>query len=78
MIELGGDFADIYYKRHSNKYSSFQEARVVMDDPLHYAAMMAKVGLVDGFVAGATYSTSSVIRAALRCLDIWFQVVLLW
>ncbi len=31
---------------------------------------MTRQGLVDGFVAGASHSTSSVIRAALRCLEI--------
>jgi phosphate acetyltransferase len=41
-----------------------------MENPLYYAAMMIRCGYADGFVAGATFTTSSVIRAALNCLEI--------
>jgi len=64
------EFANIYYEMRGNKYSSFEEVRELMEDPLYYAAMMTRCGYADGFVAGATYSTSSVARAAIRCLEI--------
>ncbi|MBU0878910.1 MAG: phosphate acetyltransferase, partial [Candidatus Omnitrophica bacterium] len=49
---------------------TFQEARAQMDDPLYYSAMLVKCGYADGFIAGAVFTTSSVIKAAIRCLDV--------
>lgn len=64
------EFANIHYELKSYKYDSFEEVRKIMQEPLYYAAMLTRCGYVDGFVAGASYATSSVIRAALRCLDL--------
>jgi len=64
------ELANIHYELKSYKYDSLEQARKVMQGPLYYAAMLTRCGHVDGFVAGASYSTSSVIRAALRCLDL--------
>ena len=64
------EFANIFYERKSVKGMSFEEAREMMENPLYYAAMMVKCGYADGFVAGAKFTTSSVIRAAINCLEI--------
>jgi len=64
------EFANIYFERKQVKGVTFEEARELMENPLYYGAMMAKKGYADGFVAGARFTTSSVIRAALNCLSI--------
>lgn len=64
------EFATAFHNYKSHKNGSFEEVRELMEDPLHYAAMAARLGIVDGMVAGATYSTSAVAKAALQCLEI--------
>ncbi len=64
------EFANIYSDFKGNKYKDFDEIRELMENPLYYAAMLVRTGGADGFVAGATYTTSSVARAAIRCLEI--------
>ncbi|HEC68710.1 MAG TPA: phosphate acetyltransferase [Candidatus Omnitrophica bacterium] len=63
-------FAKIYCEIRPNQFRSLKEAQQIMSQPLYYSAMMARLGEVDAFVAGAEFSTSSVIRAGLRCLEI--------
>ncbi len=63
-------FSEIFYQRKRAKGISFEEAREVMENPLYYAAMMVRLGEAFGIVSRGTFSTSSVIRAALNCLDI--------
>ena len=64
------EFANIFYERKEARGVTLEEARELMENPLYYAAMMVRYGYADGFVAGASLSTSSVIRAALNCLEI--------
>lgn len=64
------EFAHYFFERKQVKGVSLEEARELMEKPLYYAAMMARFGYADGFVAGASFTTSSVIRAALQCLEI--------
>lgn len=45
-------------------------ASKLFEDTLYYAAMMAREGVVDGFVAGASHTTSDIARAAIYCLGI--------
>lgn len=45
-------------------------ARKLFEDTLYYAAMMAREGAADGFVAGASHTTSDIARAAIHCLGI--------
>jgi len=63
-------FAQLYCELHSNKCKSLKEAKELISNPLYYGAMLTRLGEVDAFIAGAKFSTSSVIRAALRCLEI--------
>jgi phosphate acetyltransferase len=69
-VEKQEKYANIFHERKKVKGVSFEEARELMENPLYYAAMMVKYDGVDGFVAGARFTTSSVIKAALNCLDI--------
>jgi phosphate acetyltransferase len=69
-VEKQEKYANIFHERKKAKGMSFEEARELMENPLYYAAMMVKYDGVDGFVAGAQYTTSSVIKAALNCLDL--------
>lgn len=64
------EFASVFYEKRKAKGVSFEEARELMENPLYYGAMFVSEGFADGFVAGATFTTSSVIRAALNCLEI--------
>lgn len=45
-------------------------ASKLFEDTLYYAAMMAREGAADGFVAGASHTTSDMARAAIHCLGI--------
>lgn len=64
------EFANIFYEKKQVKGITLEEAREIMENPLYYAAMMVRLGYADGFVAGAVYTTSNVVRAALNCLRI--------
>lgn len=64
------EFANLFFERKQAKSVTFEEARELMENPLYYASMMARYGYADGFVAGAKFTTSSVIRAALSCLEV--------
>ena len=68
--EKQDEFANRFFERKRAKGISFEEARELMENPLYYAAMMIRYDYADGFVAGAKFTTSSVIRAALNCLEI--------
>jgi phosphate acetyltransferase len=60
-----------YYEKRKHKGIDLAEAeRTVKDNLVNFAAMMTRLGLADGFVAGASNTTSTVARAAIQCLDI--------
>ena len=59
-----------YYRLRQGKSLDIGMARQTLDDPLYYAAMMTRQGQVDGFVAGASNTTPSVVRAAIQCLGV--------
>ena len=63
-------FTQDFYELRKAKGISLEVARKTMDDPLYFAAMMVRKGLVDGFVAGASNTTPSVVRAAIQCLEV--------
>lgn len=57
-------------KRH-NRYPDEQSAQKVLSgSPVFFGAMMVSEGLADGFVAGASHTTSDVARAAIHCLEV--------
>ncbi|MDD3375341.1 MAG: phosphate acyltransferase [Candidatus Omnitrophica bacterium] len=63
-------FAYLLYEIRQAKGMTYKKAKELMDDPLFYAAMMLRCGLVDGMVAGASHSTAAVMRAVLYCLEL--------
>ncbi len=69
-LEMKEEFANIIHERKQAKGVSFEEAREMVENPLYYAAMLVKYKGYDGFVAGASSTTSLVIKAAIDCLDI--------
>jgi phosphate acetyltransferase len=69
-LEKQEEFANLFFERKQVKGVTFEEARELMENPLYYATMMVRYGHADGFVAGAQFTTSSVIRAALNCLEV--------
>jgi len=64
------EFANFYYEIKKDKGVVFEEVRELMENPLYYACMMVKLGYADGFVAGAIYTSSAVIKAIINCLDV--------
>ncbi|MDD5680611.1 MAG: phosphate acetyltransferase [Candidatus Omnitrophica bacterium] len=65
------EIAKNFYELRKHKGVTEQEAKAtIAQDPLYLAAMMTRMGLADGFVAGASRMTKDVIRAAIHCIDI--------
>jgi phosphate acetyltransferase len=60
-----------YCELRKSKGMTPEEAeKTVMEDFVFYGAVMTRMGLVDGFVAGANHTTSNVARAAIQCLKL--------
>jgi len=59
-----------YYNVYKNKEIDIEITRKVFQDPLYYAAMMTNEGKFDGLVAGASHTSSDMIRACMRCIGI--------
>jgi len=64
------EFANLFFERKQVKGVTFEEARELMENPLYYAAMMARYGYAGWFCCWSKYTTSSVVRAALNCLQL--------
>jgi len=63
------EYAESYYELRKHKGVTKKSARDLLSkDPVYYGVMMLYEGAVDGFVAGAIYTTSHVARAVLRCI----------
>ncbi|MDD5729585.1 MAG: phosphate acyltransferase [Candidatus Omnitrophica bacterium] len=61
-------YIEEYYQMRQGKGMDLETARKLFEDPLYYAAMMAREGKADGFVAGAAHTTADVARAAIHCI----------
>jgi phosphate acetyltransferase len=64
------EFAERLAGLRAHRGISRMTARALLDDPLFFAAMLVNAGIADGSVAGASRTTSDVLRAALACVDI--------
>lgn len=64
------EFAGLFYQYRKAKGLTIEEARTLAKEPLYYAALMVRAGYADGFVAGASLTSASVIRATISCLEI--------
>lgn len=64
------DYVKSYWNLRKHKGVTLKDARKLLaQDRIYYGAMMLREGRVDGFVAGAFYTTSYVARAILRCIE---------
>jgi phosphate acetyltransferase len=63
-------FAQEFFELRKHKQITIEEARKTVSEPVYYAAMLARDGEADGFVAGASHTTPDVARAAIYCLGV--------
>jgi len=63
-------FIQEFYAMRKAKGVELDKVRELFEDTLYYAAMLAREGKVDGFVAGASHTTSDMARAAIHSLGI--------
>lgn len=79
------EFADRFYEMRKSKGVTPEQARTAMREPIHFAAMMVKIGMADGYVSGAIHATADVLRPALtvirpapgiKTVSSWFLMVL--
>lgn len=64
------DYIQSYWQLRKDKGVTVEEAEeLLLKDPVYYGAMMLRKARVDGFVAGASHTTSDVARAILRCIS---------
>lgn len=61
-------YAEIYYNLRKNKGVSMDEAKMLLKDPLYYAALMVYQDDADGLVAGSVNATGDVFRPALQTI----------
>ena len=62
--------ANSFYALRKRKGLSLAQAKKIVESQKVYcAAMMVRLGIADGFVAGAAYTTRNVARAAIHCLE---------
>ena len=64
-----GELVDIFYNSRKHKGITRGDAEsAVIGNRIYFGALLVKAGVADGFVAGASHTTSNVARAALYCL----------
>jgi phosphate acetyltransferase len=69
------EFVETFYSLRSYKGITKDEAReTLLGDYVFFAAMLVRTGAANGFVAGASHTTSDVARAALFCLGLDTEV----
>ncbi|MFH1395006.1 MAG: phosphate acetyltransferase [Candidatus Omnitrophota bacterium] len=69
--ENRAEIIELYYEKRKHKGMTSEEAeRILTENFVFYAAMMTSMGMADGFVAGASHTTSDVARAAIQCLKL--------
>jgi len=62
------DFAQTFYEIRKHKGITEEEALLQIKKFVYFGAMMVRVGLADGFVAGAITTTADVAKAAIYCI----------
>lgn len=64
------DAAETLYRLRKHKgMTEGQAMELVLKDNVYFAALLTRLGLADGFVAGASHTTGNVARAAIHCLE---------
>lgn len=65
------DIIGAYYEKRKHKGITLEEAeKSVLENFVNYGAMMTRLGMAEGFVAGASHTTATIARAAIHCLNI--------
>ena len=65
------ELLNTYFELRKNKGMTEEEAeKTVMGNFVYFAALMTRLGIAEGYVAGASHTTSSVARASIQCLRI--------
>ena len=62
--------AQQYFDLRKHKGITLEQAREAVAQPLTYAAMMLRLGMAEGCVAGAVHATSDVLRAGLQLIGL--------
>ncbi|MGE5316181.1 MAG: phosphate acetyltransferase [Acidobacteriota bacterium] len=62
------EYAGIYYELRKKKGMTQEEARLMIEKPLFFGAMMVRQGKADGSVAGSLSTTGDVLRAGLQVI----------
>jgi len=62
------DFSLALYELRKDKGISMDEAKKLLKEPIYYAMMMLKKGLIDGVVSGVAHSTAHTFRPALQII----------
>ncbi|MDD3087855.1 MAG: phosphate acyltransferase [Candidatus Omnitrophica bacterium] len=71
-------YVEEYFNSYKSKEADINAVRKLFeDDTLYYSAMMTNEGKFDGLVAGASHTSSDVIRACLRCIGIDERVTII-
>lgn len=61
--------ASEFYETRKHKGMTLEEAhQIISGSPLYFGCMLVKVGIADGMVAGAVYTSSDLLRAALQTI----------
>jgi len=69
--ELTDSFAWTYAEMRKGKQElSYDEARKIITEEMHFGSMMVRKGLCDGLVSGAAHATADVCRAVFRIIGI--------
>lgn len=67
MSEQLDFLANEFYEIRKHKGMTLEEAKkIVLEQPLYFGCMLVKVGIADGMVAGAVYTSSDLLRSALQ------------
>ena len=62
------EFANAFYELRKHKGMTPEQAKIDMESPLRFAAMMVRLGKADAMVAGAENTTGDVLRAGLTVI----------
>jgi len=65
------EIIDTYFSIRSAKGITREDAKkTVLEHPVYFSALLTRLGMADGFVAGASHTTADVARAALYCIGL--------
>lgn len=67
---LRGKLVQTLVERRKHKGLGVDEAHRLLEQPLHFGALMVAAGLADGMVAGSLTPSAQVIRACLHCVGV--------